>query len=158
MITAVEVEPFKTAITSHFNRGLPYVAYVVVLLAIGLFVERAYCRFLCPLGAGLAAMGRFNLVRFLRRKPECGTPEGKTSGGCHLCEVSCDFQAIEPSGRVDESECFYCLDCQVEYFDDQRCPPLAVERKLRERGSPPQSAQASGRKNYLGGLVPQQAK
>ena len=158
MITAVEVEPFKTAITSHFNRGLPYVAYVVVLLAIGLFVERAYCRFLCPLGAGLAAMGRFNLVRFLRRKPECGTPEGETSGGCHLCEVSCDFQAIEPSGRVDESECFYCLDCQVEYFDDQRCPPLAVERKLRERGSPPQSAQASGRKNYPGGLVPQQAK
>jgi transcriptional regulator of nitric oxide reductase len=155
MITAVEVEPFKTAITSHFNRGLPYVAYVVVLLAIGLFVERAYCRFLCPLGAGLAAMGRFNLVRFLRRKPECGTPEGKASGGCHLCEVSCDFQAIEPSGRVDESECFYCLDCQVEYFDDQRCPPLAMERKLKERGAPPQSAQASGRKNYPGGLVPQ---
>ncbi|MBT4711937.1 MAG: 4Fe-4S binding protein [Alphaproteobacteria bacterium] len=159
MVGAVEVEPFKTAITSHFqNRGFWFVVYAVAVLAVGLVMERAYCRFLCPLGAGLAAAGRFNLVRFLKRKPECGTPEGETAGGCHLCEVSCEFQAIEPSGRIDESECFYCLDCQVEYFDDQRCPPLAVERKRRERGLPPKSAQAPGRKTFPGGLVPQPAE
>ena len=34
------------------------------------------------------------------------------------------------SGKIDYSECFQCLDCQVEYFDDARCPPLARERKL----------------------------
>ena len=159
MVGAIEVEPFKTAITSHFsNRALPYVAYAVILLAIGMVMERAYCRFLCPLGAGLAALGRFNLVRFLRRKPECGTPEAETTGGCHLCEVSCVFQAIEPSGRIDESECFYCLDCQVEYFDDQRCPPLAQDRKLRERGMPPEQGLVPGPKTYPGGLVPQPAE
>jgi hypothetical protein len=27
------------------------------------------------------------------------------------------------------TECFQCLDCQVEYYDDRRCPPLAAIRK-----------------------------
>src|SRR5437763_16870487 len=46
----LEVEPFKTAITSKFTRAWPYIFYAGALLAIGLFSERAYCRFLCPLG------------------------------------------------------------------------------------------------------------
>ena len=62
MVTSVEVEPFKTAITAHFQREWPFVAYAVGILAIGLFMERAYCRFVCPLGAGLAILGRFNAV------------------------------------------------------------------------------------------------
>jgi NosR/NirI family nitrous oxide reductase transcriptional regulator len=31
------------------------------------------------------------------------------------------------------AECFQCLDCQVEYYDDRRCPPLAQARKARQR-------------------------
>ena len=50
----LEIEPFKTAITSKFTRAWPYVLYAGALLAIGLFSERAYCRFLCPLGGVLA--------------------------------------------------------------------------------------------------------
>jgi NosR/NirI family nitrous oxide reductase transcriptional regulator len=33
------------------------------------------------------------------------------------------------------AECFQCLDCQVEYYDDHRCPPLAQARKRRERAA-----------------------
>src|SRR2546430_17101405 len=54
----LEIEPFKTAITSKFPRAWPYVIYAGVLLAIGLFSERAYCRFLLPLGGVVAALGR----------------------------------------------------------------------------------------------------
>ena len=43
------------------------------------------------------------------------------------------MKAIERSGRIVMSECFQCLDCQVEYYDDGRCPPLARARKNRER-------------------------
>ena len=43
--SATEIEPFKTAITSKFTRAWPYVLYAGALLAIGLFSERAYCRF-----------------------------------------------------------------------------------------------------------------
>jgi len=120
----IEIEPFKTAITSKFTRAWPYLIYAGALLAIGLFSERAYCRFLCPLGGVLAALDRLHLLNLLKRRPECGNP-------CHLCERSCPVRAIEPSGEIKTSECFQCLDCQVEYYDDKRCPPLVWAAKLR---------------------------
>ena len=121
--SAAEIEPFKTAITAKFTRAWPYVAYALALLAIGLFTERAYCRFLCPLGGVLAALDRFHLLDRLRRRAECGSP-------CRLCEAACPVRAIEKSGKIVTAECFQCLDCQVEFFDDQRCPPLVVARRL----------------------------
>jgi hypothetical protein len=30
------------------------------------------------------------------------------------------------------AECFQCLDCQVEYYDDKRCPPLVQATRRRE--------------------------
>lgn len=125
---AAEVEPFKTAITAAFVRGWPYVLYAVVLLAIGLFTERAFCRFLCPLGGALAVLDGLHLLNLLKRRPQCGSP-------CHLCERSCPVGAIKRSGKIEMAECFQCLDCQVEYYDDRRCPPLARQRKLRERAA-----------------------
>ncbi|MCW5719716.1 MAG: 4Fe-4S binding protein [Devosia sp.] len=125
---AEEIEPFKTAITAMFVRGLPYVIYALALLTIGLFTERAFCRFLCPLGASLAILDRLHLIDLLKRRPECGNP-------CHLCERSCPVRAIRPSGKIVMAECFQCLDCQVEYYDDKRCPPLAKARKQRLRAA-----------------------
>jgi transcriptional regulator of nitric oxide reductase len=128
-MSASEVEPFKTAITAHFVRGWPFVLYAGALLGVGLFTERAYCRFLCPLGGTLAALDRLHVVDMLKRRPECGNP-------CHLCETSCPVKAVETSGKIKMAECFQCLDCQVEYYDDQRCPPLAKARKLKLRAKP----------------------
>ena len=125
-LQGAEVEPFKTAITLKFERAWPFVFYATLLLFVGLFVERFFCRFLCPLGATLAILGRWHIFDFLKRRPQCGSP-------CHACEISCPVQAIEPSGRINMTECFQCLDCQVDYYDDTRCPPLIAERKRNER-------------------------
>jgi len=124
-----EIEPFKTAITSKFTRAWPYVLYAGILLAIGLFSERAYCRFLCPLGGVLAFLDRLHLIDLLKRRPECGNP-------CHLCERSCPVRAIENTGKIITAECFQCLDCMVEYYDDKRCPPLVQAAKRREGANP----------------------
>ena len=134
---SAEIEPFKTAITSKFTRAWPYVLYAGALLAIGLFSERAYCRFLCPLGGVLAALDRLHLIDLLKRRPECGNP-------CHLCERACPVRAIEPTGRIVMAECFQCLDCQVEYYDDKRCPPLvqAAGRRQEARAGVPAAAVA----------------
>ncbi|MFN2570814.1 MAG: 4Fe-4S binding protein [Gemmatimonadales bacterium] len=121
--SALEIEPFKTAITTRFARAWPYVLYAGGLLAIGVFSERAYCRFLCPLGGVLALLDRLHLLNLLKRRPECGSP-------CHLCERGCPVRAIEPTGNIVTSECFQCLDCQVEYYDETRCPPLVRAVKL----------------------------
>ncbi len=99
------------------------------LLAIGLFSERAYCRFLCPLGGMLATLDRLHLLDLLKRRPECGNP-------CHLCERSCPVRAIEKTGKIVTAECFQCLDCQVEYYDDKRCPPLVRAAKSRAEPRP----------------------
>jgi NosR/NirI family transcriptional regulator, nitrous oxide reductase regulator len=127
-----EIEPFKTAITSKFTRAWPYVLYAGTLLAIGLFSERAYCRFLCPLGGVLAFLDRLHLIDLLKRRPECGNP-------CHLCERSCPVRAIEKTGRILTAECFQCLDCQVEYYDEKRCPPLVQAARRRDEGVRPVS-------------------
>lgn len=128
MAVAAEIEPFKTVISLRMDRTWPFVVYALALLAAGLFVERAFCRFLCPLGAVMAIGGRLRLRRFtlLKRRSECGSP-------CQLCAKRCPIQAIEPSGAINMDECFYCLDCQVVHNDANVCPPLVYEaRRNRE--------------------------
>ena len=121
-----EVEPFKTAFSMHFWRDWPFVAYALLLLALGLVVRKAWCRYLCPLGAALTFPGRFRIFDWLRRRKECGRP-------CQICARECEVRAIRPTGEIIENECHYCLDCQVTYWDHSRCPPLIDKRKKRER-------------------------
>ena len=122
---AAEVEPFKTAINLHFARAWPFVLYAAALLAAGLFIERFYCRYLCPLGAALAVPARLATFRWLKRRPQCGRE-------CQICATRCPVQAIHPTGEINPNECIYCLDCQIHYYDDHTCPPLIKRRKRRE--------------------------
>jgi NosR/NirI family nitrous oxide reductase transcriptional regulator len=124
-----EVEPFKTTfLVGVWNRSWPYVLFWSVLLAWSMLSERPFCKYLCPLGAGLAIPSTFRNFR-LKRKAECET--------CHACQKQCGSQAIGDDGRIDARECLLCLDCQVLYYDDHACPPLAKERKARARAGLP---------------------
>lgn len=118
----VEVEPFKTSISLYFQREWPYVLWAALCIGAGLVVYRGYCRYLCPLGAGLALLGRVRLFAWIPRRAECGTP-------CQTCRHRCDYQAIDPAGRVAYAECFQCLDCVAIHQDDHRCLPLVRERR-----------------------------
>ncbi|WP_374761325.1 transcriptional regulator NosR [Pseudomonas sp. sp1636] len=122
-----EVEPFKTAITLRFDRQWWFVAYAVLLLVINLFTRKVYCRYVCPLGAGLAITGRFRLFDWLKRRKECGNP-------CQLCANECEVQAIHPDGHINHNECHYCLDCQMTYHNEDKCPPLITKNKRLKRG------------------------
>ncbi len=121
-----EVEPFKTSIILKFAREWPYVVYALTMLSAGLFVERFYCRYVCPLGAALAIPGRIRMFEWLRRWPECGSP-------CQRCANECPVQAIHPEGHINVNECIYCMHCQELYFDDHRCPHMIQVRLKREK-------------------------
>jgi len=121
-----EVEPFKTAIVLKFAREWPFVIYALTVLSAGLFVERFFCRYMCPLGAALAIPGRIRMFEWLRRWPECGTP-------CQRCAKECPVQAIHPEGHINVNECIYCMHCQELYFDDHRCPHMIQVRLKREK-------------------------
>jgi NosR/NirI family nitrous oxide reductase transcriptional regulator len=123
---AAEVEPFKTAIVLHFQRDGIYLAYALGLIVIAVFNRKFYCKYVCALGAALAIPAPLRIFDWLRRRKECGRP-------CQICEKQCEVQAIRPTGEINPNECHYCLDCQVTYWDDVRCPPLAEKRQRREK-------------------------
>ncbi len=123
-----EIEPFKTALTMKFQREWGYVFYAVVLLVISAFNSKFFCKYLCPLGAGLSFINRFRVFDWLRRRKECGRP-------CQTCASICQISAIKHTGEIIDTECHYCLECQVDYWDDCLCPPLIEKRKKRERRS-----------------------
>ena len=141
-----EIEPFKTAITRKFARDWPFVLYAGSLLVMGLFIERFYCRYLCPLGAALAIPARMRMFEWLRRYRECGAE-------CQVCARRCTVQAIMPLGQINPNECAYCLKCQANYFDPTVCLHLkkrAERRQPREVASTPvpapkTAAQTGGR-------------
>ncbi|MDX1765249.1 MAG: 4Fe-4S binding protein, partial [bacterium] len=131
----VEIEPFKTAITVVFSRSWPYVSYTVGLLVLGAFVYKFFCRYLCPLGAGLEILGSMRRFNWLIRRSECGTP-------CQFCRSACDYDAIRRDGRINYRDCFQCLDCVSIYYDPERC---LAEVALRKTGRPLSSRRAAPR-------------
>ena len=131
-----EVEPFKTAIVLKFDRAWPFVLYAGVLLLIGLFVERFYCRYLCPLGAALAIPARIRMFDWLKRYRECGNP-------CQTCANDCMVQAIHPTGEINPNECLNCLNCQVLYQSKTKCP--VVQRREKRRANTSASTEALDR-------------
>jgi NosR/NirI family nitrous oxide reductase transcriptional regulator len=141
-----EVEPFKTAIVLKFVRDWPFVVFAVVLLVASLFIERFYCRYLCPLGAALAIPGRIRMFEWLKRYPDCGSP-------CQRCSKECPVQAIHPEGQINVNECIYCMHCQELYHDDQRCPHMIQVRLKREKfkalSTPESRGEKSGPKTVI---------
>ncbi|NEY91390.1 NosR/NirI family protein [Tabrizicola oligotrophica] len=125
-ILLAEVEPFKTAISLRFVRAWPFLLFVAVLLGAGMFIERFYCRYLCPLGAGLALPAKLKVFDWLKRRPQCGRE-------CRMCETKCTVGAIDAIGRINANECVLCLRCQVIMNDATQCPVL--KRRARSEGA-----------------------
>ncbi|MCA8883510.1 MAG: 4Fe-4S binding protein [Rhodobacteraceae bacterium] len=130
--TVAEIEPFKTAITVHFDRHWAYVAYAAIWLVLGLVLFKGFCRYVCPLGAFMAVAGALGTVfgkrAWIDRRAECGSP-------CQLCKVRCNYGAINKKGAVDYSECFQCLDCVTIYEDKATCVPLVLAARKSGRSA-----------------------
>ena len=118
----VEVEPFKTSITLLFVRSWPFVAWAVALLVVNAVIYKSFCRYLCPLGAGMALLGRLRLQNWISRRTECGQP-------CQRCANDCRYQSIKKSGAVDYVECFQCLDCVAIEQSSDLCVPKMQDKK-----------------------------
>lgn len=124
-----EVEPFKTTfLVGLLNRSWPYTLFAGGLLGLSIFIERPFCKYLCPLGAALAMPTTFRWFG-LKRKTECTS--------CTACARGCGSLAIDAQGKIDQRECLLCLDCMILYHDDHACPPLVHERKRRTKAGLP---------------------
>jgi transcriptional regulator of nitric oxide reductase len=122
---AIEIEPFKTAITTFFIREWYYVAYAIGLLLLSMVLFKGFCRYVCPLGAVMAIGGLLRGRKWIDRRDECGSP-------CQLCKVKCSYGAIKKTGEIQYSECFQCLDCVTIHDDVAQCVPLILAAKKRK--------------------------
>ena len=119
---AIEVELFKTAITTFFVREWYYVAYAGGLLLLSTVLFKGFCRYVCPLGAVMAIGGLLRGRDWIARRVECGSP-------CQLCKVKCSYGAIKSTGEIQYSECFQCLECVTIHDDPGLCVPLVLAAK-----------------------------
>jgi polyferredoxin len=101
-----------------------WLIFAIFLSAIllNLLIPRFYCRFICPLGAMFAILGRFAIWRIGKNRSECSD--------CKLCERNCEG-GCEPAGKIRTSECVLCFNCLDYCKDDviayQTKPSLAGE-------------------------------
>jgi NosR/NirI family nitrous oxide reductase transcriptional regulator len=139
-----EIEPFKTSITLNFVRYWPFTLYSIILLLLSLKIHKFYCRYLCPLGAGLALLGRYPLFKWLTRRKECGSP-------CQLCRSKkCGIDAINNDGSIDYSECIQCLECLVTIESPKLC---VVNRYGHKTNNPKQAKPLNNHRTIILGKV-----
>jgi polyferredoxin len=81
-----------------FRLDAPYtmIIFGVLLLLAGIFVNRPYCRFLCPYGVLLNIFSRFAGKHLTITPAECTN--------CRLCEEVCPYDAIIPSDAEQKRE------------------------------------------------------
>ncbi|MDY9921494.1 MAG: 4Fe-4S binding protein [Synergistota bacterium] len=86
---------------SEFGYGT---AVLFTTLFLGLFIQRFWCRYLCPLGAALALISKFSLVKVYRDKSPCIN--------CGKCSMVCPVGLTPDKDIVQrDGECIACGKC-----------------------------------------------
>ncbi len=105
------VTPFETvlggisALTPLFWARL---VILVLVLVLAVFIPRSWCRYLCPVGAGMALLNYFSFLGLKRDVVHC------TKESCHKCVEVCPMKVPIldlPWEKFTHPECTYCLEC-----------------------------------------------
>ncbi len=87
-----------------------------------LFVERPWCKYVCPYGALLGIVGKFSFFKIRRKSDACVN--------CTLCDKQCPVNIeISKYDKIGHSSCIRCMDC-VE--DDSACPVNCLSYSLKK--------------------------
>lgn len=90
--------------TEVFEEFIVGVIILVALLVASMFVERAFCRYLCPLGAALSITSKFRIFNIKRNSSSCIN--------CKACTRNCPMGLdVHSSDSVSSSECISCGEC-----------------------------------------------
>ncbi|MDH7513099.1 MAG: 4Fe-4S binding protein [Clostridiales bacterium] len=101
------------ALNQTFQQGFFLSLLFIGLVLLNMTRERFWCRYLCPLGAFLGLLARWNIAKVRIDEKKCIE--------CHLCTLHCQTQANPyPNEEWRSHECVYCYTCAAI------CPTDAV--------------------------------
>lgn len=93
-------EPFGTIF--YFSQSYLLWGILAAFVLASVFISRFYCKYACPLGAGLGVLALISPWR-IERVPQCDV--------CKVCEHSCPTGAIR-GPDIDFKECVRCDICE----------------------------------------------
>ncbi len=102
------VDPFYT-LFNFWRKEITLLGFIVfgVILILSLFIERPFCKYMCPYGA---FQGILNLVRVFSIKRNT-----KTCINCNACNRACPMNIdVAHSVTVSDHQCISCLACTSE--------------------------------------------
>jgi len=115
---------------------------ILGLILIGsLFVERPWCKYLCPFGALLGIFNFFRIVKLKRNE--------KTCINCKLCDQVCPMNIdISTSNAITDHQCISCLLCT----DEITCPVSnTLNFSVLEKKNPKEDSGAKIKESISGG-------
>lgn len=80
------------------------IAALLIILIFSIFINRPFCRYLCPLGAFYALFNRFSVYQMQVEESKCTN--------CKICERSCPM-AVEVTKNINARECIRCGKCKA---------------------------------------------
>lgn len=88
-------------VISDFTIGF----FLLILITIGaLFIERFFCRYLCPLGALFTTFSKISIFRIKMPKDKCNK--------CRVCNMNCSMGIpLYKLNEIKGGECINCLKC-----------------------------------------------
>ena len=77
---------------------------LVLILGSSMFVERFFCRYMCPLGAVFTLTSRFRIFRIKKVRDKCGA--------CKICTNNCPMGiSLYKKDKISTGECIQCMKC-----------------------------------------------
>jgi uncharacterized protein with FMN-binding domain/Pyruvate/2-oxoacid:ferredoxin oxidoreductase delta subunit len=127
MLAAVGKTPDFSYVAANLTGGL--VLFILIVIASS-FIERFFCRYLCPLGAVFAITSKLRIAKIRKSRTKCGN--------CRICTNNCAMGIpLYQTDAVNSGECIHCMKCVTA------CPRKNVTVTVSEKDVRPLMAGAA---------------
>ena len=85
------------------NLTVGFILFILIAIA-SMFIERFFCRYLCPLGAVFAIISKLKIAKIRKLRTKCGD--------CRICTNNCAMEIpLYKYDVIKSGECINCMQC-----------------------------------------------